>query len=52
MVAERTPAAAPDRVQRCRDLTMALPIPIDLQPMEATLVDTLPEGEGWLYEPK
>jgi ATP-dependent DNA ligase len=31
---------------------MKLPIPTDLEPMEAQLRDELPEGGGWLYEPK
>jgi ATP-dependent DNA ligase len=30
----------------------ALRIPPPLPPMEAKLVDTLPEGEGWQFEPK
>ena len=29
-----------------------LPIRLSLQPMEAKLVDDLPEGAGWRYEPK
>jgi ATP-dependent DNA ligase len=29
-----------------------LPIPLTLPPMEAKLVDDLPEGPGWRYEPK
>ncbi len=29
-----------------------LPIPLDLQPMEAKLVEAPPEGPGWRYEPK
>jgi ATP-dependent DNA ligase len=29
-----------------------LPIPLSLPPMEAKLVDDLPEGPGWRYEPK
>jgi ATP-dependent DNA ligase len=29
-----------------------LPIALDLQPMEAKLVDELPIGPGWRYEPK
>jgi ATP-dependent DNA ligase len=29
-----------------------LPIPLDLPPMEAKLVDELPAGAGWRYEPK
>jgi ATP-dependent DNA ligase len=29
-----------------------LPIPLNLAPMEATLVDDLPAGPGWRYEPK
>jgi ATP-dependent DNA ligase len=29
-----------------------LPIPLDLPPMEAKLVDDLPAGPGWRYEPK
>jgi ATP-dependent DNA ligase len=31
---------------------MTLPLPIDYPPMEAKLVDRLPEGDGWQYEPK
>ncbi|MBW3661440.1 MAG: ATP-dependent DNA ligase [Gemmatimonadetes bacterium] len=31
---------------------MRLPIEPPYAPMEARLVDELPEGEGWLYEPK
>jgi ATP-dependent DNA ligase len=31
---------------------MKLPIPLDLEPMEAALRDDLPEGKGWIYEPK
>ncbi len=31
---------------------MALPIPHDLEPMEAELADVLPTGDNWLYEPK
>lgn len=31
---------------------MNLPIPLDYAPMEAELDSELPEGEGWLYEPK
>ena len=30
----------------------ALPLPRDLLPMEARLVDRLPAGDGWQYEPK
>jgi ATP-dependent DNA ligase len=29
-----------------------LPVPLDLPPMEARLVDDLPAGSGWRYEPK
>lgn len=29
-----------------------LPVPLDLPPMEAKLVDTVPSGDGWRYEPK
>lgn len=29
-----------------------LAVPLDLAPMEAKLVDDLPEGEGWRFEPK
>jgi ATP-dependent DNA ligase len=29
-----------------------LPIPLDLAPMEARLVDELPSGAGWRFEPK
>ncbi len=31
---------------------MDLPIPLDFAPMEAELDNELPDGEGWLYEPK
>ena len=31
---------------------MALPIGVDYAPMEAKLVDALPEGDAWQYEPK
>ncbi len=31
---------------------MRLPLPIPLDPMEATSVDELPAGPDWLYEPK
>jgi ATP-dependent DNA ligase len=30
----------------------ALPIPVDLPPMEAKLVDEVPRGPGWQFEPK
>lgn len=29
-----------------------LPVPLDLAPMEAKLVDDIPSGEGWWFEPK
>jgi ATP-dependent DNA ligase len=29
-----------------------LPVPLDLAPMEAESREKLPEGDGWLYEPK
>ena len=31
---------------------MTLPIPHSYAPMEAQLASSLPEGEGWIYEPK
>lgn len=31
---------------------MKLPISTDFEPMEAELAEKLPEGEGWIYEPK
>jgi ATP-dependent DNA ligase len=31
---------------------MALPIPLEMEPMLANLKPDLPEGEGWEYEPK
>lgn len=31
---------------------MTLPIPVDHPPMEAQLTQTIPSGDGWLYEPK
>jgi ATP-dependent DNA ligase len=39
-MASRTPRAA------------GLPIPVTTLPMEAKLVDALPEGDGWQFEPK
>jgi ATP-dependent DNA ligase len=30
----------------------SLPVSIEIEPMEARLVDALPEGEGWQFEPK
>ena len=30
----------------------ALAVPLDIEPMEAKLVEELPEGEGWQFEPK
>ena len=29
-----------------------LPVPLDIEPMEAKLADELPEGQGWQFEPK
>jgi ATP-dependent DNA ligase len=29
-----------------------LAVPLDTPPMEARLVDELPEGDGWQFEPK
>ena len=31
---------------------MSLEVPLSLQPMEAISVDDLPNGKGWLFEPK
>jgi ATP-dependent DNA ligase len=31
---------------------MRLPIPVTIPPMEARIVDALPEGDGWQFEPK
>ena len=31
---------------------MTLPVPLDLEPMEARLVDEIPTGGDWQYEPK
>ncbi len=31
---------------------MRLPIPVTTRPMEARIVDALPEGAGWQFEPK
>src|SRR5438045_9503516 len=31
---------------------MEFPLPLDLPPMEARLVDDLPEDPGWQFEPK
>lgn len=33
-------------------MSPALATPLDLEPMEALLVEELPDGEGWLFEPK
>src|SRR5258708_20988799 len=30
----------------------ALPVPLDIQPMESKLVDKLPDGPDWQFEPK
>lgn len=30
----------------------SLPVPLDTAPMEAKLVDSLPEDQGWQFEPK
>jgi len=43
--ARRTPSSTADN-------TTELPLPRELLPMEAKLVDRLPEGDGWQYEPK
>jgi ATP-dependent DNA ligase len=32
--------------------SLSLPLPVDYPPMEARSVETLPDGEGWQYEPK
>jgi ATP-dependent DNA ligase len=34
------------------DKANGFPVPVDLPPMEARLVDDLPEGPGWQFEPK
>lgn len=31
---------------------MKLPLPLDYPPMEASVAHSVPEGEGWQYEPK
>jgi ATP-dependent DNA ligase len=31
---------------------LPLPIPSSLEPMEASSADVLPDGDGWVYEPK
>src|SRR5262245_61135879 len=52
------PPAGRDRKRRVRRdkqeyaRRMTLPIAPVYPPMEAQLVDALPEGEGWQYEPK
>src|SRR5687768_11121414 len=35
-----------------RNRAMALPIPLDYEPMNARLVDEVPETGDWRYEPK
>jgi ATP-dependent DNA ligase len=39
------PMAAPSSLKE-------LAVPLDIEPMEAKLVDELPEGPGWQFEPK
>lgn len=47
-------ARSPGRVSARRSPggLASLPVSIDIEPMEARLVDTLPQGEGWQFEPK
>jgi ATP-dependent DNA ligase len=33
-------------------VTVDLPLPVDLPPMEAETLEELPAGDGWAYEPK
>lgn len=37
---------------RSRNPFAALPVPLDIEPMEAKLVDAMPESGGWQFEPK
>jgi ATP-dependent DNA ligase len=37
---------------RPQDALSGLPVPLDTSPMEARLVDELPRGPGWQFEPK
>jgi ATP-dependent DNA ligase len=49
----RTPRAAGAPAPRSRSGGLAaLPVSVEVEPMEARLVDALPEGEGWRFEPK
>jgi ATP-dependent DNA ligase len=36
----------------CGDTAMTLPLSMPYAPMEAVLVDAIPVGPGWQYEPK
>jgi hypothetical protein len=51
MVTARTPARNRSKA-RAASSRSALAIPLDTAPMEAKLVDSLPTGEGWQFEPK
>jgi len=46
------PAPARKAQAHKADSIAELPLPRDLLPMEAKLVDRLPEGDGWQFEPK
>ena len=43
---------AGQRAVPSRNLAMSLPLARPFPPMEARLVEVIPEGEGWQYEPK
>ena len=36
----------------CEDGAVTLPLEPPIAPMLAKLSDTIPDGDGWLYEPK
>lgn len=46
------PAEGAAKRQRAKTGLRSLPIPLGTPPMEAKLVDTLPDEEGWQFEPK
>lgn len=45
-------AAGPQRCKQPHSWLGDLPIPLDFAPMEARLVDELPQGREWQFEPK
>ncbi|HEU4449801.1 MAG TPA: ATP-dependent DNA ligase [Gaiellaceae bacterium] len=52
LLARETRGAAQSRASRVSEAEPAPPGRLPFPPMEAELVDELPEGDGWQYEPK